>query len=198
MKILLTIILLTIFITKGNCQNKYSAPGGYSIYKSGNKQFRLDKDFDNDGLKDVVIIYAKDDSENDHIVSVYLSTRASGKKPFHSFPFNADEYTIQVKNKILIIGTCIAKVDYCRTLQFKYYPGLKNLRLIGYTEQSVGNAIAEGGYFKSVNMVTRFFELSGPLWKNKIREKGHFPIITLSDIDQATLEKFETIGAKYF
>ena len=199
MKPFLTIIiLLSIFSIRSNCQTKYSAPEGYNILKNSQKNpYRLDADLDNDGINDLVIVYAKNNSEDDNMVSFYLSTKRNNSRPFHSFPFNSSTYQLKMENKVVTIGGCI-DTSYCRSLKFKFFPALKNLRLIGYEEKNLGSGNKENAYLKSANMIAQKFELSGPLWKKKIIEKTHFSIIMLSEINEATLQIFETMGFKYF
>ena len=47
------------------------------------------------------------------------------------------------------------KFNIISTYKFKYYPNLKNMRLIGYDEESFGNANHDGAYSKSINFLTK-------------------------------------------
>ncbi len=75
MKLLSITILFSFFILKSYSQSKYSIHKGYSIYKDyDNKTFQIDKDLDGDKLPDRVIVYSKNNSQEDNIVAFYLST----------------------------------------------------------------------------------------------------------------------------
>ena len=198
MKIIFLIsILLTNLAINCTSQSNYALPKGYSIYSDYNKKaFRIDKDFDGDGIKDLVIVYSKNNTEGENIIAVYLSTAANGK--FYSFPFSSLSYNLEYKNNVLTIGSCFGNGRYCKTLKFKYYPVLKNMRLIGYEEESFGNAVHEGAYLKSINLLINKYEMSGPKWKNKIIKREVFPSLTLENMDEKKLEYLENIGSRYF
>lgn len=193
-----TIILLSIFAVEGNCQNKYPVPKGHSIYKDyDGKAVNLQSDFDGDGINDLAIVYAKNNSEYDNIFAVYLSTKQNNRNLYYYFPFSSISYNLEIKNNVLSIGACFGTGRYCKTLKFKFYPALKNMRLIGYDEESFGNALHEGAYVKSVNLLTNKYEISGPKWKNKIVKTSRFTLITLENISEKKLEYLENIGAAY-
>jgi len=71
------------------------------------------------------------------------------------------------------------------------------MRLIGYDEESFGNAVHEGAYLKSINLLTNTYEISGPKWKNKITKKTNFQILTLETLDEKDLEYLENVGNNY-
>lgn len=186
--IFLTLILLSILTIQSKSQTKYTPPKGYAIYKDyDNKPFRIDKDFDGDGMNDLAIVYAKNNTVDENIVAVYLSTSFNIKKAYYYFPFSSNSYNLEFKNKVLTIGSCFGTGRYCKTLKFKFYSALKNMRLIGYDEESFGNAANEGAYLKSINFLTNKYEISGPKWKNKIIKKSGFPTLTLENLEEKNL-----------
>ena len=154
----IALLLLTVISLTANAQTKYSQPKGYSIYTDyDSKPFRLDKDFDGDGINDLAIVYAKNNTEDENIVAVYLSTSNSAKNTYYYFPFSSNSYSLDFKNNVLTIGSCFGTGRFCKTLKFKFYSTLKNMRLIGYDEESFGNAIHNGAYLKSINLLTNKF-----------------------------------------
>lgn len=192
----LSIILLFVLEIKSNCQTSYTIPKGYDVYKNyDNKPFILEHDFDVDGAAGKVVVCSKNNVEDENIVVIYLSSK--NNNAYYSFPFSSNSYNIETKNNVLIIGSCFGNGRYCKTLKFKFYPALQNMRLIGYDEESFGNAAHEGAYMKSVNLLTNKYEITGPKWKNPLLKTTTFPIMTLDKFEGKSLEYLENIGANY-
>lgn len=190
--------MLLIISFTANAQIEYSQPKGYSIYKDfDDKPFRLDKDFNGDGINDLAIVYTKNNSENENIVAVYFSTSSVKNNNYYYFPLSSNSYNLDFKNNVLSIGSCFGNGRFCKTLKFKFYSAIKNMRLIGYDEESFGNAVHEGAYLKSINLLTNTYEISGPKWKNKITKKTNFQILTLETLDEKDLEYLENVGNNY-
>ena len=196
-------IFLTFFgviILQKECeaQRKDVIPENYIIYKDlDNRSYKLEEDLDGDEIPDRVIVYTKKDSEFDKIVAVYLSTAARNGNTFYSFPFSALSYDLKFNNKVFTISACFGNGRYCKTLKFKYYPTIRNFRLIGYEEESFGNAMHDGAYLKSVNLLTNKYEISGPKWKKKIIRKLTLHLVSLEKLNDKEFEYLESIGSQY-
>jgi|GEM_PF-2918009 len=191
-----TALFLFLSIAHGNCQLQYTTPAGYNVYKDyDGRTVRKESDLDGDGIKDLVTVLTKANSE-ENFVAVFLSSSYTNGK-YYQFPFHSFSYNISVVNKVLTVGSCFGNGRYCKTLKFKYYPALKSLRLIGYDEESFGNAAHEGAYLKSVNLLTHKYEISGPAWKNKLLITERFPAITIDKLNEQQFEFLENIGASY-
>ena len=183
-------------LLKSKCQNKYPIPKGYNIYKDNGKPFQLTNDLDGDGINDDVIVYA-DNSEEDKIVAIYLSTVYNATKAYYSFPLQSNFYNLEFQKNVLTISCCNGLGRLCTTLKFKFYDKLKNMRLIGYEEENSGNAAHDGAYLKSVNLLTNKYEISGGRRKNKISKTISLPAITLENLDEDQLASLEEIGSDY-
>lgn len=193
-----TSFLIIIFQIKSNCQNNYPVPKGYTIYKDyDHKTFQLTNDMDGDGINDYVIVYVSSIEENDRIVTVYLSSIYDSIKTYYYFPLFSNFYNLEYQKNVLTISCCNGLGRFCKTLKFKFYDKLKNMRLIGYEEESFGSASHDGAYLKSVNFLTNKYEISGGNRKNKTSKILNFPIITLENIDESKLDSLEEIGSKY-
>lgn len=191
-------IIGVIFYFTSSAQNNYPVPEGYSVHKNfENKPFKIQKDFDGDAVEDLAIVYAKTNAEDENVVAIYLSTKYNSSKTYYYFPFSSNSYNLEFKNNVLIVGSCFGTGRYCKTLKFKYYSSLKNMRLIGYDEESFGNAVHDGAYFKSVNLLTSKYDLSGAKWKSEIVKSIKLPLITLDRLDEKNLDFLESIGRAY-
>jgi hypothetical protein len=68
MKTILFLLIISFLTIEGKAQTRYTAPKGYAIYKDyDNKPFQLNKDLDGDGINDLVIVYAKNKTEDEKI-----------------------------------------------------------------------------------------------------------------------------------
>jgi hypothetical protein len=64
------------------------------------------------------------------------------------------------------------------------------MRLIGYNEESFGNAIHEGSYNKSINFLTKKMEY---FERKKITKTINIGIITLENFDEKIREKLNNL-----
>jgi hypothetical protein len=207
MKTVFLIFVYLFLLQQGFAQNKYAMPKDYVIYKNlDNKEFRIEADLDKDGVKDLLVICAKKGSEmGGQIVVLFLSSTYKKDKKPETFDFEALGYTIELKNNVLQIGACFGNGRFCKTLKFRYEANLQNLQLIGYDEESFGNAVHDGAYNKSVNLVTNTYNLSKYKWNEELEKDDTFfqktdkismPAIIFKDLNQK-MESLEQIGAKY-
>jgi hypothetical protein len=189
--------MIALLGLKASSQNKYATPKGFKIYKDYNGQpIGLDNDFDNDGITDRAIVLTESAS-NTNVVAVFLSTSYFTRNTISYLPFDAESYSISLQNKVLSVGACLGTGRFCKTFKFKYYVASKGMRLIGYDEESFGNAAHDGAYLKTVNLLTNKFELSGPKWKTKLVKHTKLPIMTLESLEPASLDDLERIGEVY-
>jgi hypothetical protein len=80
------------------------------------------------------------------------------------------------------------------------------MRLIGYDEESFGNAANDGGFTKSVNLVTNQIEISENFYNekthkngvNKVHKKITMPIITIDSFNESTLSYLRELGRQFF
>jgi hypothetical protein len=179
-------------------QTTYPIPSGYKIFRDyDQKAFQVEKDLDGDSKTDMVVVLAKDGSEWDNAVAVYLSSKhASGSKPF-VFSFHSNHYNVEVIKNVLNIGACFGNGRYCKSLKFRWEANIKQLRLIGYDEESFGNAMHEGAYTKTVNLLTGKYDLMGAKWKKTLVKTVKLPVITAANLSQSKFEQLENVGAEY-
>lgn len=187
-------LILFLFLTITNlfAQKKYSFPSGYKIYKDVyDKQVRVDKDFDNDGKLDLAIMTEKENENGDNYLFVFLSSTFNVDEISYYIPIQgAAGYNLEFTKQVLTIGGCFGNGRYCETYKFKYYPNLKNMRLIGYDEEAFGNAVHDGAYNKSINFLTKKMEYSEG---KKIIKKINIGIITLENFDENIREKLNNL-----
>ncbi len=193
-KYLITIVFLLLVSLQAISQ-QYLAPKGFLLFKDfDKKEFKIFQDFDGDKIKDLAAIYAKKGSEDANIVVVHLSL----EKKQVSFLFNAFGYDFEFDKNVLTVGACLGTGRYCESYKFRYDATLKSMRLIGYEEESFGNAAHDGAYLKSVNFLSGKFEISGEGIKGKKVEKISISTIKLEDLNKpATTSILEKIGEKY-
>jgi hypothetical protein len=189
-------------------QQKYELPPEYIAYKDNSEQkVQLSGDFDNDGVKDLVVIASNLKSEEYNFVFVFLSRNYNLKQGYHFFPItNSIGYDLRYEKSVLKIGGCFGNGRYCETYKFKYYLNLSDLRLIGYDEQNLGNAMLEGIYFQSVNLLTNSIAIEQLLFNentqsvetnNKVKKHISTTLITLANMDKKTIEYLNNLGDNY-
>lgn len=152
----------------------------------------VEADFDGDGKPDLVQVFAKREDEGARVVAFRLSASA---EVFH-FPFDPNSYDIAVKNNVLIIGGCFGNGRWCKTLKFRYDKSLHTIRLIGYEEESFGNALHEGAYVKSINLLTGQMEIEGNGISKK-RKRLIFKPTTIRNFQARDLDKLEAAGREF-
>ncbi|WP_247237089.1 hypothetical protein [Telluribacter sp. SYSU D00476] len=184
---------------EGNSQTpKYPVPQGYYPYLDLDKKpYSLSADFDNDGVKDLVTVYSKSRSgEEENRVAVYLSSVYSKSNTVYSFPFSTHHYDLQFndKTKVLSVGACLGNGRFCMNFKFKYYPSIASMRLIGYDEESFGNAVHEGAYTKTVNLLTNKYDITKPTLKKKITKEASLPVMSLANFGEKDIERLGDLG----
>jgi hypothetical protein len=192
MKKTLILALLIFSITDLIAQKKYLLPSGYKIYIDFNdKPVRIDKDFDNDGIPDLAIMTEKENENGDNYLFVFLSSIFNVNDVSYYIPIQSTSaYNLEYSKQVLTIGGCFGNGRYCESYKFKYYSNLKNMRLIGYNEESFGNAIHEGSYNKSINFLTKKMEY---FERKKITKTINIGIITLENFDEKIREKLNNL-----
>ena len=206
-KTFLTSLIFLFFAHLIFGQNDYVMPKGYLIYKNyDNEESRINADLDKDGIKDLVVACSKKDSDmGGEIIVLFLSSNYKKNQKPDIFEFSALGYVIEIKKNILEIGACFGNGRFCKKLKFRYDSKLNDLQLIGYDEESFGNAVHDGAYNKSINLLTNEYNLSRHRWNKKLdkdetffkkTEKTVIPLIVFKDID-AKMESLEKIGSKY-
>jgi len=210
-KITLLITVLIIMFSQAEAQSQYELPKEFKQYKDArNETVRVDQDFDKDGINDLAIIASKinsDDNKNNYLF-VFLSKTYSSNKSGYYFPvMYSNGYDLNFEKSVLILSCCSGLGRYCETYKFKYYTDLSNMRLIGYDEENYGNAMHEGAYSKSVNLLTNKLELKQSRYNEKKQDfetfnrkkiKVSIPLITLETIDQKTIDYLNNLGSNYF
>lgn len=187
------LILFLIFtITNLIAQKKYSLPSGFKIYKDVyNNPHRIDKDFDNDGKLDLAIMAENEINKDDNYLFVFLSATFNLKEISYYIPIKGDaSYNLEFTNQVLTIGGCLSNGRYCETYKFKYYSNINNMRLIGYDEESFGNAVHNGVYNKSINFLTKKMEYSKG---KKVFKKINIEIITMENFDEKIRKKLNNL-----
>ncbi len=200
---------------KTQTQIGYKIPDGYEIFvRSPREVERIDKDFDNDGINDLAVICTQSD-ENEEIKcgfylftfmsKTYLAKNKYYKTPLEPCPIGTG-YHINYEKSVIEVGAAFGTGRYLRSYKFKYYPNLSNMRLIGYDEESFGNAVQDGAFTKSVNLLTSKIEIEEHRYDeeaekevviNKVSAKISVPVITLASFDEKTLTYLDELGQNY-
>lgn len=188
----------------------YEIPNGYEIFKNSAEELEKidEEDFDNDGIKDLAIVCTKNNVEEYNYLLLFFSTAYLQNNTFYKIPIDFNHFHgLDYKNSILQFGVCLGTGRYCKNYKFKYYSNLSNMRLIGYEEEYFGNAVHDGAYTKSVNLLTNTFEIVEHQYNtktdqdviiNNISAKATTPVITLASFDAKTLTYLEELGRNYF
>jgi hypothetical protein len=174
-----TVLLFVTFISiNAFSQNSFDLPKGYQTFKDydGNEQ-RAQGDFDGDGINDLVILCSSEDEET--IMVVYLSSRYLVDRSYFWFPWDSDMNTFTYENNVLTIDAIYGTGRWGTTLKLKYYPNLKNMKLIGYDEWQLPDYDQNGGYNKSINLNTNEYQVN-----DGVKKKISIDVITLSTIEQ--------------
>ena len=195
MKKTLFILFITFLAFNVKCEAQYRIPDGFEVYKDiGNKQIRIDKDFDGDGYKDTFIILNKKKAKNNKIIGCFLSAKPYNIS-FTYIPYDAPKYSFKLVKNVIYITTGTELNEYFNVFKFKYNKYLKDFELIGYDESINNNK--ENGYFKSVNCLTSKYDFKITEWENKITENFNLPLITMSSIDEIIIDNLHSIGLEY-
>ena len=191
----LLIIATILFVAKATSQTKYSLPSGYKIYKDVyDKTLRIDKDFDKDGKLDLAIMTKsnEENENNDNYLFVFLSSNFYETGISYYVPItDAPGYNLEYTKQVLTIGGCFGNGRYCESYKFKYYPNLQNMRLIGFDEESFGNAVHDGAYSKSINFITKKMEY---FEGKKTIKRINFEIVTLENFDEKIKERLNNLN----
>ena len=174
----LIVTFFTLFSLTAKCQKTYTLPKGYQTKDvNGEVGARIEEDFDNDGITDLAIICFKDDG-SDPIAVVFLSTKYLVNGIYSWFPWQHMINDFDYKNQTLILsGTDMGR--YGTTLKLKYYANLKNMKLIGYENNYLGDSENYGAYDVSINLNTGEYQVNGGEMK-----KINIDLITLSNIEK--------------
>jgi hypothetical protein len=206
-----SVLILSAFLLCAitiKAQQKYQLPKGYSVYKDGSEQVvRVDNDFNNDGINDIAIVCTFNNQEENNYLLILINESYSTTNIWHVIPIqNAIGYDLSYNKSVLKFGGCFGNGRYCETYKFKYYSDLSSMRLIGYDEESFGNAANDGGFTKSVNLVTNQIEISENFYNekthkngvNKVHKKITMPIITIDSFNESTLSYLRELGRQFF
>ncbi|XZF14249.1 hypothetical protein ACTHGU_20915 [Chitinophagaceae bacterium MMS25-I14] len=181
---------------------EYRLSGG--LHEVSNPGITVAGDFDKDGKPDKAVMVQ--DMSGGVFLAVFLSSYNGGSKPFLMPWEDGVGYGLSYNKDVLTLSSCFGNGRFCKTLKFKYYARLKNMRLIGYDEESFGNAAHEGAYVKTVNLLTNSYDIRQYRWSEKKQsDETYFTttqhiscaVITLENISGKTMEMLENIGSKY-
>lgn len=189
-------------------QQKYQLPKGYSVFKDDSEQVvRVDNDFNNDGINDIAILCTLNNQEENNYLLIHINEAYSTSNTWNAIPIQkAFGYELAYNKSVLKFGGCFGNGRYCETYKFKYYPDLSSMRLIGYDEESFGNAANDGAFTKSVNLVTNQIEISENFYNEKTRKNGvnnvhkkiSMPVITINSYSESTLSYLRELGSQFF
>ena len=131
---------------------KFPLPAGYTLSKDANEvPLKLEKDFNQDGHKDLVAVMQKGEQ-----VKIFAII-SKGAKAFRTITHQDPSYFACCSSMEFIKG--IVKFTtlgnrYFQTFSFRYNRQLSNFELIGYDAESFGNAIHDGAGTQSLNLLT--------------------------------------------
>lgn len=194
MKIREAIILRVVFVfTFLLFQNELLKSQTSLVYPSGyepaldyeGKRQGIQVDMDGDTWPDLAIVLSN--KENEKIIYVMRVGKYILDSSYQWFPWDSELTSFEFKNGTLHIASCFGNGRFCKTLLLKYYENIENMRLIGYEEESFGNSEHEGAYSKSVNLLTKEYEIGG------VKKKFKSDVITLSNIEKY-FDFLESIG----
>lgn len=165
-------------------QNSLPLPDGYQTSKDfdGTEQ-RLNGDFDDDGIIDLVIV--GEDKNGTKIIAVYLGSKLLIDQSYFWFPWNYYS-KLSFANKVLTIDS--GDGEFLNIiLKLKYYENLNNMKLIGYVKDEYMKAPNENGIgsttvkvsSKNINLNTGEYQVDGGA-----KKKIAINTITLSDIEK--------------
>lgn len=205
--LILCVFLLCAISIKA--QQKYQLPKGYSVFKDGDEQVvRVDNDFNNDGINDIAIVCTLNNQEEYNYLLIHINEAYSTSNTWNAIPIQkAFAYQLTYNKSVLKFGGCFGTGRYCETYKFKYYSDLSSMRLIGYDEESFGNAAHDGAFSKSVNLVTNQIEIleenvynakTRKNGVNKVHKKISMPIITINSYNESTLSYLQELGRQFF
>lgn len=200
------ILLLTnVFIAVA--QTAFKLPKGlveFADYDSQGK--KVEKDFDLDGKLDLAIIATDENNsttENNYVIVFLSKSKSVSKLPIAINSF----YNLSVEKNALVYGACFGNGRYCETYKWRYDTKFATMRLIGYDEESFGNAVHEGAYLKSINLLTNKFELNQTHFNikndkeemlNNVSKIIKTKMFTLKNFDITSLEYLQNFGRQYF
>lgn len=169
-------LFLTFISFNVKSQNSFTLPKGYQIVNDfDGKEQRVDGDFDGDGISDVAILCSSGDQSQ--IVIVYLTTRYIVNGNYFWFPWEFEMNNFTYLNNVLTIEGSVENGSI--TLKLKYYADLKNMKLIGYGINYLGDFENNGSYDKNINLNTGEYQVNGGE-----KKKINLDLITLSNIEK--------------
>lgn len=127
-------------------------PAGYAVMNDASEHpLRIEKDFNQDGRKDLMAVMQKDD----HVrIFAFISKGPSGFRTItHQDPDYFECCSVMDYTKNVLKLTTRGN-RYFQTYTFRYNRQFANFELIGYDSESFGNAIHDGAGTQSVNLLT--------------------------------------------
>ncbi|MFT4033227.1 MAG: hypothetical protein QM669_12460 [Siphonobacter sp.] len=175
-------LFLLLLSSNSFAQQRYDIPKGYQVYIGGDGETRqIEADFDHDGIKDAFALF-KDKKEN-LIAALFLSNVHAASKNYYYLPLErAIEYSLNLKGNVVNLGSCVGTGRFCKTLKFRYDSKINDLRLIGYDEEARGNAMHDGAYTKSINLLTGKYEIVDSNTKKKKTKSGTFQVFSIKNM----------------
>ena len=194
--------LVSIFTLVGfsaKSQSSFTFPEGYQAKDvNGELGARNDNDFDGDGITDLAIVCFKSDGSGP-IVVVYLTSKWKIDKTYSCFTLGEvfENFTFEYSNNVLNLLSDGNAGRFGMNLELKYYANLKNMRLIGYGQESLGDMNNNGAYDKSINLLTGEYSISVGVENSQLfMRKVSIDVITLSNIEKY-LDYLYFVGSDY-
>ncbi|MDX1958231.1 MAG: hypothetical protein SFU98_06640 [Leptospiraceae bacterium] len=195
MKFILLIMLIAQSIFSQSKGLKFNLPKGYVPYLNfDGKSNDFSGDLDGDNVKDKILVGTKK-GDNQLFAFVYLTSNAKkGVVPSQVlYDWHPMGFEYKLKNKVISISSCFGNGRFCKTIRFRYDGEEKDLKVIGYDEESFGNAAHEGAYKSSYNLLTGDYEYTEYTFNEKkqddevksTKKKKRKPtVITLSNLKE--------------
>ncbi len=160
-------------------------------------QNSVSADFDNDGTADQIKLIQSTDG-----FKLTCAFSSQGKKAVSTAQITTggQENTLEARKNILILRLQYMRGTY--TYKFRYDAGLRQLKLIGYENEQVGNAVHDGAGTASYNLLTGTYEAQWNYIAGKKQElvlapkvTKKFPVKTylLSDFGDSIIEEIGKI-----
>jgi hypothetical protein len=154
----LAFVLMFVVVHISYGQLQYKLPQGFAVKKDyDDKEIKSINDFDLDGVADLAICAAKEDSENNILIFLSRSYKSSENVQIIAFPAMSTMLDSYDKGKLDIsfldcAGRCELK------LTFEYNSALGNLKLIALSDSHLpgmfGTEMEDSGYNNEYNFST--------------------------------------------
>jgi hypothetical protein len=173
-----TFLFVTFISFTVKSQNSFTLPEGYQTFKDyDGKEQRADGDFDGDGISDLAILCSAENQSP--IVVIYLTSHYLVGGNYFWFPWQSEMNSFTFINNVLTIDGAFDNGRYGTTLKLKYYASIKNMKLIGYGDNYLGDYENNGAYDKNINLNTGEYQVNGG-----VKKKISLDLITLSNIEK--------------